>query len=52
MKKVIVAVLAVLVAAPAFAYIPLNDNKQMNVGSYRQMATQGMFYEEMDVISA
>ncbi|MCX7940523.1 MAG: hypothetical protein N2555_01960 [Endomicrobia bacterium] len=34
-----------------FAFVPLSNN-QLNLGSFREGATCGMFYDELDIISA
>jgi len=51
MRRILSAVLVFGMAAQAFAYVPLS-NTQNNLGSFRNGATRGMFYEELDVISA
>lgn len=52
MKKFI-ASLCILsfVVMNTFAFVPLT-NQQLNLGSFRAWATCGMFYDELDIISA
>lgn len=40
-----------LMATSAFAFVPLS-NSQLNIGSYQRGATRGMFYNELDIVSA
>lgn len=35
----------------AFAFVPLS-NVELNIGSYQRSATRGMFYNELDIVSA
>ncbi|MDD5687562.1 MAG: hypothetical protein PHE88_06995 [Elusimicrobia bacterium] len=51
MKKMLSIVAMFLMATSAFAFVPLT-NAQNTVGSYERGATRGMFYNELDIISA
>ncbi|MFH0948432.1 MAG: hypothetical protein V1833_05480, partial [Elusimicrobiota bacterium] len=50
-KKLLAVLLATIMATSAFAYVPLS-NSQLNIGSYQRGATRGMFYNELDIVSA
>ena len=51
MKKLLSVIMVGLMATSAFAYVPLS-NSQLNIGSYQNSATRGMFYNELDILSA
>lgn len=51
MKKLLAVALVAGLATSSFAFVPL-ANRQMNLGSYQSAATQGMYYNELDIISA
>jgi len=51
MKKFLSVLMVALMATSAFAFVPLT-NSQLNIGSYQRGATRGMFYNELDIISA
>lgn len=51
MRKLIALCLVTALASSSFAYVPLS-NSQTDLGSFRNGATRGMFYEEIDVLSA
>ncbi|MFA5780201.1 MAG: hypothetical protein WC947_08685 [Elusimicrobiota bacterium] len=51
MKKLLSIIMVALMATSAFAYVPLS-NSQLNIGSYQNSATRGMFYNELDIVSA
>src|SRR3989339_479864 len=50
MKRALLTVLVALMATSAFAFVPLSNSE--NIGSYQRGATRGMFYNELDIISA
>jgi hypothetical protein len=51
MKKVLAIILSFAIISPSFAFVPLS-NAQNNLGSYQNAATQGMFYNELDILSS
>ncbi|MFN3550577.1 MAG: hypothetical protein ACK4WJ_02030, partial [Endomicrobiia bacterium] len=52
MKKLITSLCILsFVAMNTFSFVPLS-NQQLNLGSFRAWATCGMFYDELDIISA
>ncbi|MDI6756480.1 MAG: hypothetical protein QME32_00490, partial [Endomicrobiia bacterium] len=51
MKKLLAVVLVASLATSSFAFVPLS-NRQTNLGSYQAAATQGMYYNELDILSA
>ncbi len=51
MKKLLSIIMVALMATSAFAFVPLT-NSQLNIGSYQRGATRGMFYNELDIVSA
>ncbi|MBI5574155.1 MAG: hypothetical protein HY919_06355 [Elusimicrobia bacterium] len=51
MKKLLSIIMVALMARAAFAFVPLT-NSQLNIGSYQRGATRGMFYNELDIVSA
>ncbi|MFH1368872.1 MAG: hypothetical protein ABII64_07080 [Elusimicrobiota bacterium] len=61
MRKLLALVLVVAMASTTFAYLPISRWNnwrgigafgQMNLGSFQRAATQGMFYSELDVVTA
>jgi len=50
MKRALLTVLVALMATSAFAFVPLSNSQ--NIGSYQRGATRGMYYNELDIISA
>ncbi|MBN1384290.1 MAG: hypothetical protein JW983_05355 [Elusimicrobia bacterium] len=63
MKKILSLVMITMLAATAYAFVPLtNTHEQLGannangilglLGSYQRGATRGMFYNELDIISA
>ena len=51
MKKLLSIIMVALMTTSAFAFVPLS-NSQLNIGSYQRGATRGMFYNELDIVSA
>lgn len=51
MKKLLSIIMVAMMATSAFAFVPLS-NEQNNIGSYQRGATRGMFYNELDIVSA
>lgn len=51
LKKLLAIILSFAIISPSFSYVPLS-NSQNNLGSYQNAATQGMFYNELDILSS
>ncbi len=51
MKKFLSLFIAVLTVTAGYSYVPLS-NVHTNLGSFRKDATHGMFYNEMDILTA
>lgn len=51
MKRYFIVIFCLVVTTRLLAFVPLT-NKQLNLGSFREDATCGMFYDELDIISA